>query len=109
MLFFELFQVLSAIAFACAVSQLGLRLASDPPNVRVARGVTGIIVAPILFLGLMKLLPRSSETGMSTLTDALVWVALAPVACILVLSIMEIMGGAAQALKRWLKERQTLR
>ena len=94
------------IQWLCSIVTVGLvifardRLRMNAPRVRVALGATGILLAILVFFGVMQLLPRPWESGFSALTDGMALLACSAFGGLLVLSLIEIVGGMLQAIKR---------
>ena len=86
-----------------ARSHLRMRM----PRVRLALGGAGLLLATLVFWAVMWL-PRPWESGFSPLVDATVTAACALFAGLFVLSLSEILGGTAQAIKRWRYYRRDL-
>lgn len=95
-----------SVLWLCAIATVGLvlaardRLRMNEPKIRVALGAAGILLATLIFLGVMLLLPRPWENGLSSFTDSLALAASSAFGGLLVLSLIEIAGGVLQMIKR---------
>jgi hypothetical protein len=101
-------QLLSSIGAITLVLLARDRLRMNAPRVRVALGAVGILFAALVFLVVMRLLPRPWESGFSAATDAITLVACFVIGGLFVLSLIETVGGIVQAIKRWRYQRRNL-
>jgi hypothetical protein len=103
------------VQWLCSIGTVGLvllardRLRMNAPKVRIALGFGGILLATLLFLSVMQLLPRPWEAEFSSGTDTISLVTCSAFSGFFVLSLIEILGGTVQAIKRWRYHRRSVR
>ncbi len=95
-----------SIGAALLVVYASSRLRMNEPLVRIGTGLASIVLAGLVFLAMIELLPRPQGGEWSTSMDMAVVAASGLSAGLLVLSVMEILGGLFHAFKRWLQDRR---
>ncbi|MCV0382877.1 MAG: hypothetical protein K5799_05380 [Erythrobacter sp.] len=75
------------------------RLRINPPRVRVALGLAGTLFAVLAFYGMIKLPPRLWYNESSVFVDIVMWVTASAIGGLIVLSLIQIVGGTMQALR----------
>ena len=85
------------------------RLRINPPKVRVALGLAGILIGLLACWGFIKLLPGPEEIGPSAFLNSLLLVPSSAISGLFALSLLEIVGGSLQALKRRRDDRRSVR
>lgn len=77
------------------------RLRMKTPKVRLAIGSAGFCLSLFTFFAIMRLLPKPDTAGYSLVHDTALIASCSLFAAILILSSMQILGGAIQGFKRW--------
>lgn len=98
--------ILNGVQLVCTILNAGLvllvrdRLRLNAPRVRIALGGVGVLLATFGFTTLMVLLPGPWEGEFSAIVDATATAACYLTEGLLVLSLLEIVGGSMQTSKR---------